>query len=87
MLTAYNNDNIRQAVFFDGFDMIRHELNNDKLVQNAYVRFRLTDIYYLDVGKGTVTATLVTDTTGLGDAYDSENWDFEPLFQQSLTTL
>ena len=81
MLTAYNNDtHPDKPVFFDGFDMIRHESNNDKLVQNVYVRFPdLPDIYYLDVGKGTVTATLVTDTTGLGDAYDSENWDFEPI--------
>ena len=83
MLTAYNNDTqADKPVFFDGFNMIRHESNNDKLVLNAYVRFPdFPDVYYLDVSSGNVTATIVTANSNLGDSYDTENWDYESIIE------
>ncbi len=83
MLSAYSLDtHPDKPVFFDGFDLVRHDSNNDKLVQNSYVRFPdLDGIYYLEVESGKVTATVLTDplSEGLGDSYDSDNWDYEPI--------
>ena len=83
MIDAFNNDTTSaKPVFFDGFNMIRHESNNDKLVLDTYVRFPdLPGVYYLKVTKGKVTATSVTANSNLGESYDIENWDYESLIE------
>lgn len=82
-LTAYNNDtHADKPVFFDGFNLLRHESNNDKLVNNLYAKLPdQTDIYYLEVGDGTVTATAITPNSNLGESYDIESWDFEQVIE------
>lgn len=81
MIAAYNqDDSANKPVFFDGFNLLRHESNNDKLVQNAYVRFPdSAEVYYLDVKPGNITATVATTNNNLGLAYDIENWDYETI--------
>jgi len=83
MILAYNADTAAdKPVFFDGFNLLRHESNNDKLVKNMYVILPdQTGVYYLEVGDGTVTATAITPNSNLGESYDIESWDFEQVIE------
>ena len=83
MISAYNADTAAdKPVFFDGFNLLRHESNNDKLVNNLYANLPdQTGVYYLEVGVGTVTATAITPNSNLGESYDIESWDFEQVIE------
>ena len=80
MITAYNNDtSANKPIFFDGFNMIRHESNNNMLVEDAYVRFPdSNDVYHLVVNNDNIQATVVTNFENFGLSFDTQDWDASP---------